>query len=422
VINREDVLPRHAHERRPQTFAPSTDWRTVSAALRQQVAQPTADQKELADQVGLQLPADLPAPVAAALLRERLAGPLALRSYDYVSEGSVKYVESLSTETGLRPSTKLSSPDVVDAWVEVLHAVRATEALERLQPAVGDVVVVDYNGREWLAEIGSISSDGQLNFRGGGGWRARPHLVHVQARVDAPGSAQIRHKAQQMAALRRQPGDTIGMRRLQLLEEWKVEGDPTRAQVAALERAVNHATDEKPIQAVLQENPQLLAYLFDAHHGAYLVPQLRFGDKYVADFVVGGLTSAGLSWTFVELESPTAPLSIKDGQPAGQLRKGLQQITDWREWVGNNLQTARNERALGGLGLFEVRPRARGLVIVGRRSLTHQAETIRNVIWEDRHIDIRTYDWLVAAARFKRRFSWGVLDAELEFAGEFDGW
>jgi hypothetical protein len=102
-------------------------------------------------------------------------------------------------------------------------------------------------------------------------------------------------------------------------------------------------------------HPEILAYLVTGNHGLYVIPQVRFGKEYVADFLIAANTSAGLWWTLVELESPTAHLTISDGQPSKQLRKAIQQITDWREWLAINSDYAHRSIEERGLGLPGIR-------------------------------------------------------------------
>ncbi len=129
------------------------------------------------------------------------------------------------------------------------------------------------------------------------------------------------------------------------------------------------------MQLLLERHPEILAYLVDGHHGAYVVPQVSLGKEFVPDFFVAGQTSAGIRWTLVELESPTASLSIADGQASSQLRKAVKQITDWREWLADNADYARRGIKENGLGLPGIRHDARGLIAAGtsRTNLTAYA-------------------------------------------------
>jgi hypothetical protein len=60
------------------------------------------------------------------------------------------------------------------------------------------------------------------------------------------------------------------------------------------------------------------------------------------------------------------------------------------------LELARRSRREGGLGLVDISPRSKGLVLVGRRSRLHDnSSDVRRPISESQHIEIHTYDYLV---------------------------
>jgi hypothetical protein len=102
---------------------------------------------------------------------------------------------------------------------------------------------------------------------------------------------------------------------------------------------------------------------------------------------------------------------IADGQASAQLRKAVKQIEDWREWLQNNLDHARRSRREQGLGPFGIRPRARGLTLIGRGWSSADTEALRNQLWERHQIDVRTYDWLLRESSTERDV-FGVLDIE----------
>jgi hypothetical protein len=77
---------------------------------------------------------------------------------------------------------------------------------------------------------------------------------------------------------------------------------------------VETSKDEKPIQLYLQEHPHLLTGTLIGGHGRWLRPQLRFGSRYVAAFLVAEADSLGIRWTAIELESPRARPLPADGE------------------------------------------------------------------------------------------------------------
>lgn len=394
-------------------MAPHARWKEVVDGLRAYAGPATEDQLALAAHLGYPLDKRLPQLVAAVLLQRQLRGTLHLDTPRHVTQNQEDYVRDLAAEVRRRILTPLDDQQVADAWVKVFHALRAVRALRHLRPCPGDIVEAAGTFGPYLAEISSISADGRLNFRGGYGSGERPHLVTMHVRGSEPGPQydKARYEARQAAALHREPGYKVSEADLRELRPWHVIGTPTATDAAVLADALHGATDEKPLQAILGRHPQILNHLVTSHHGGFVIPEVRLGAHYRADFLVAGMTSLGLRWTLVELESPTASLTIADGQPSKQLRKGLKQISDWREWLQENLDHARKPRRQQGLGLFGIRPQARGLVIIGRGGLTTETDAMRNLLWEKQQVDVRTYDWLVRETSTPRDV-FGVLDLE----------
>lgn len=393
---------------------PETDWQKVVANLRALSSGHTVEQDVLAERIGVVLEPDVPRPVAVVLLRQPLRSALELPPPPAVSDGQLEYLRDLAEQTQSSVPLIIDDRDTLDAWIAVFHARRAADALEELRPEPGDVVSIDKSGGEAVGEVLSISADGRLNFRGGWGSGARPHQVSIAARhgrTDENDAAL--YNARQQAAARR-PTPQVSKASRSELEPWRVAANPGLAARAALQDALSEASDEKPMQAVLEQHPQVLAYLVDGHDGLWVVPQKKLGAQYVPDFLVAGETSAGIRWTLVEIESPTAPLTISDGQPEKRLRKAIKQIADWREWLGDNLDYARKSRAENGMGLAGIRADAPALIIIGRGEQTASIDRMRNRVRSEQGIEIRTYDWLIRACNTQRGLPLGIFDYELE--------
>ncbi len=388
-------------------------WEEVVDGLLTYAGPASEDQLALAAHLGYALDSRLPQVVAGALLRRHLRGTLHLDPPRRPTQGQLDYVRDLAVAVRRHIQTPLDDHQIVDAWVKMFHALRAAQALRKLRPCPGDIVETAGTFGMYLAEISSVSPDGRLNFRGGYGAGERPHGVVVHARASSPGRRydRARYEARQAAARLRDPGFKVSEADLRELRRWHASGAPTATDAAALSDALRHAADEKPLQAVLRRHPQILLHLVTSHHGGFVLPEAELGVHYRADFFIAGMTSLGLRWTLVELESPNASLTIADGQLSKQLRKGLKQISDWREWLQENLDHARKPRRHQGLGLFGIRPQARGLVLIGRGGLTTETDAMRNLLWEKQQVDVRTYDWLVRETLTPRDV-FGVLDIE----------
>jgi len=105
----------------------------------------------------------------------------------------------------------------------------------------------------------------------------------------------------------------------------------------------------------------------------------------------------GVRWVLVELETPDSNVTLKTSNDLEEhARKGVSQVKEWREWLQNNLESARRSKRKDGIGLVDIRPRSEGLVLVGRRArLLDNAEAVRNPIREENDIKVHTYDWLL---------------------------
>lgn len=171
-------------------------------------------------------------------------------------------------------------------------------------------------------------------------------------------------------------------------------------QVAAYREVLERAQNERPLQTHLATYPLLLAQHLGGGHGRWVIPQKRLGAEYVPDFVIAEKHSGGFMWQFVELQSPRATLFVPStGRQTEQLDEGIRQILEWRRWLESNLDYARRPRSQHGLGLTEVGPRDRGLLIIGREhDLNDTDRERRRQLSEVNNIAIHTYDWIAREA------------------------
>ena len=124
---------------------------------------------------------------------------------------------------------------------------------------------------------------------------------------------------------------------------------------------------------------------------------MSLGGKYVADFLLADVSSSGVRWILVELETPDSATTLSRGNQFDKhARQGRNQIEEWREWLQDNLDMARRPKQQNGLGLLDIRPQAEGLVLVGRRDQVREnAPTLRSRLFETDRILMHTYDWLL---------------------------
>ena len=173
---------------------------------------------------------------------------------------------------------------------------------------------------------------------------------------------------------------------------------------------LKHARTEGPMQAFFHLHRHFLVEHLRGGHGRWAIAQQRLGCKYVTDFMIGASHSFGADWVAVELESPSARLFTKSGDPTAALTHAIRQIQDWRAWLTNNLEYARKSEVEGGLGLQNIRPDLEGLIIIGRRSrLLESDNVLRSQMSHDLKIAIHTYDYITDIARGKAQL-WDQLE------------
>ncbi|MFI8916151.1 Shedu anti-phage system protein SduA domain-containing protein [Streptomyces sp. NPDC053513] len=181
----------------------------------------------------------------------------------------------------------------------------------------------------------------------------------------------------------------------------EVRDYPTAETISEFEDILSSAKEEKPLQEFLTRHPEMLVQQLGAGC-RWVIPKPQLGGRLEPDFMVARIDSGGLRWVAIELESPAVDrlFTKGDGTPGEKLREGIQQVKDWRYWIENNLQTARNSPRDGGCGLVGVTPRIDGMVFIARRRVFREEDQRRrrDIAWNDR-IEVHTYDWLLEEAR-----------------------
>jgi len=153
------------------------------------------------------------------------------------------------------------------------------------------------------------------------------------------------------------------------VQRFQVDAPLTRQTVEELERVIESAQDESPIQAFIEKRPETLAALLGGND-RFVLPQHTLGGKHVPDFLASDTDSLGIRWVLVELETPQSSVTLATQNELDAVaRRGVTQIKEWREWLQNNLDMARRSTSRDGLDLIDIRPMSEGLVLVGRRAL-----------------------------------------------------
>lgn len=378
-------------------------WRAAVKAIDTTIGSPTPKQKKLAAIAGISLPPTLPSIVAAAWIRTALSKEIRFDRLARARYDTVDLIEEMWTGSKTR-FTPPNTQEEASAWIEYLYLHKRRSSLKKLRPNEGDVVVTASGA---YGEVSSIGEDGRLYFKGGGGFGAWPDRVTVVARVrDKSAAAEEARKTARNAASTKKPTSSWSVSKHEDLSEFEVIGTIADADVDALETVINTAQDERAIQQYLNAKPHLLATLLQ-RTPRYVVSQKRLGSEFVTDFVGSDVDSMGIHWYLIELENPTAPVYLKDRKTlSAEARKGIDQVVEWRNWLQDNIAYARQPRAQNGLGLFDIRPDTRALVLVGRRStLDTTTDAARRELRASSNIHVHTYDWLLESIRGAMTFS-----------------
>jgi hypothetical protein len=370
------------------------NWWDAVADIQQTTRPATTRQHQLAAIAGIAVPQDMPQLVAAARLQAALGADIGSTDEFNVDEVRQDILAALETPT-LRITTPPEDRTEADAWIAFLRLKRRQQALENLKLMAGDIVEVD--GADQVYEVSSIGSNGRVYFKGstsGGAW---PDQLAILCRKadDTKQARDLKGKAANTAALRARADSWTLAKRSELLR-FEVDAPLTLQTVEELDRVIESAQNERPIQVFIKERPETLAALLGGRD-RFVLPQHALGRKYVPDFLVSDTDSLGIRWVLVELETPQSSVTLAtQNELDADARRGVTQIKEWREWLQNNLDMARRPVSQDGLGLIDIRPMSEGLVLVGRRALLNDnSGAVRAPFREQNVIRIHTYDWLV---------------------------
>lgn len=238
-------------------------------------------------------------------------------------------------------------------------------------------------------------------LRGGRGFGSWPDLISVVARRDenSDSATEARRHAGNSAARRGVPS-AWSTAKSQDLSEFTTENVVSEDDIAELEAVLTAAEDERPIQKFLEENGHLLTALLGGNE-RYCLPQKRLGGEYVPDFIIGDVDSLGVRWVLIELETSRSGMYLRNGLELDEkARKGNSQVIGWRNWLASNISYARQRRSENGLGLFDIREKADGVVLVGRRlQMPETNDAQRHESRQSNNIQIHSYDWLLETLR-----------------------
>lgn len=365
-------------------------WQRVAERLEQLASGPSNAQLEVAEALGIDL-CEVPAPVAAELIRSHLAPALRIKTTTgFELPDEFRELEALVGVT-VPAELHTGSRAEVSAWYEARYMLLTAQGLRAVMPRVGDVVS-RFDAPNDHMVISSITDDGAVFMTGGLGKRSWPNYLKVVARND--GSAEYSQTAAAVEArlLNARTTHAAGSAHLAHLAEYEVESrHPSLQALRELEDLLESGEpDEGPFQSLIERYPELLASLVRGHWATFVIPQKRLGAEHVTDFLVLGVTSLGPEWMAVELEAPRHELLTKKGRLRAPVQHAVDQIEDWREWLTVNVAYAQTQHHLVGLT-----NRVPGLVIIGRADPAAEREPARKRLAEQDQIQIHSWDWLL---------------------------
>jgi hypothetical protein len=165
-----------------------------------------------------------------------------------------------------------------------------------------------------------------------------------------------------------------------------------------LEAMINRGSTEGELQRHLEAHPYILSQQFSHCH--HVFPKFALGVQYETDFMCLDIPSSGKEWVAVEIEAPEKKVITKKGRRTADLEHAIQQIRDWRTWITDNLNYARQSKERNGLGLEEIVPRFFGYVIIGRRKdQNDKFNEIRRQLLREELITVRSWDGIIEYAR-----------------------
>lgn len=166
--------------------------------------------------------------------------------------------------------------------------------------------------------------------------------------------------------------------------------NPSQVNVADFSRILDNATDERPLQEYLAEVPAFLRQLVPASADFWCFDRPSLGGELIPDYLLCYRNSRGFNWRYVELENPTKPALIKSGRPSAKLNEALAQISDWRDWLRDNISYAREHLDLKGIDA-----EAHGIVIIGRRCHIDPKHALRYRALSTTTVSVMSYDRLI---------------------------
>ena len=174
----------------------------------------------------------------------------------------------------------------------------------------------------------------------------------------------------------------------------------------------NKNTTELDIKRYIQNNGfyHIPASIFKAfnfgHHEAVLFKEFQLGTSYKADYLLVGRASGGWQFIWVEFENPYNNIARVDGTFGETIRKGINQIDEWKRFLESNYATVSAEfekatnKPLPNEFVRYDSTRMHYVVIAGRRNdFSNDLRTNQRCLYVEKRISLFHYDNLLDFAR-----------------------
>lgn len=171
---------------------------------------------------------------------------------------------------------------------------------------------------------------------------------------------------------------------------------------------------ESKIKKFIQDNRyyHIPASIFNrfsfGNHEAVLFKEFQLGTSYRADYLLAGKASGGWQFVYVEFENPYGSITASDNSWGTTVRKGLNQIEDWKTYIEANYSSIKAEfekhtkKPLPKEFTSFDSSRMHYVIVVGRRRDFDSNEKIRTLqrrVEKQQNIKIIHYDNLLDDAR-----------------------
>jgi hypothetical protein len=167
----------------------------------------------------------------------------------------------------------------------------------------------------------------------------------------------------------------------------------TREMIDNFESAIESSKDERPLQKLFEEHPQVLVNSLIGPHTVWVFERPRLptptGGLRIPDFMICDWTSIGPKWTIVELESPREKRANKAALSA-KLNHAIEQIVDYRSYLSKYAQLTR-DAGFPGMHLPN-----EAVIVIGRRSeMISETNGERLAAMRQQKVEVATYDRLL---------------------------